>query len=461
MGKNTKVSNSNMNFNKILTVFWVALLAIISCMVLYLKWNSKTKADYYQEYIKQGKEYMEQGYYVEAINEFKQAELIRSDENVQVAIAECYLGLGDYATFKSNSEQIQKLFGTNEKLYEDIAYYYGYMNDSYNQINTLRQGVAQYPESSVLKLKYDTVKGKYIQAGYNVEDVISVGDRYMVVSENGRQKVVGSTLTAVGSEDYDQVYDISVDPFISQSWEEAEMLYSAKSDGVISYYDNRGYKRRSPDKSYLFLGAPRDGYALVQSSDGWSYIDTDFNELGLWFQDATAFNGGFAAVKKDGKWAFIDKDFQYITEFVYDHVVCDEFKCLGNAGVAFAKKGNSYVMVNVEGELKIDKVFTQAKTFRAKNGYAAVECSGKWHLVDTAGNIIETVKCDELCSTSNGMSVYRDGDKWGYVGVGDGIYVDASLEAATEINRDGYGAIKSGKQWMIIHFLRFEPNQGL
>ena len=458
---NKKASKNNIKFNKVATVVAVVLIVVISCVKLYTMWNSKTKEEYYKEHVVAGKEYMEEGCYVEAIHKFREAEMIKGDENVQVAIAECYLGLGDYGTFLTNAQQIQGIYGTNEKLYEDIAHYYDYMNDSYNEINTLKQGVVEHPECETLKVKYDKVKGDYTQVGYNVDEVKSVGEQYMVVAACGKEKVINATLSNVGGIEYDRVYDIAENDCISSVWKDTNMLYSAMVDGKTSYFDSMGYKRKSPDKEYAFLGVPRDGFALVQSNEGWGYIDTDFEEVGQWFDDATAFGGGMAAVKKNGKWAFIDSNFNYITEFEYDEVVTDDFKCCSGAGIAFAKKNDSYVMVDIKGEMEMKEAYSQAEPFYSKTDYAAVKAEDGWRLIDINGETVEKVECEQLYSSSNGIAVYRNKDEWGYIGVNGGVYVETAFEGATKVNKYGYAAIRKDEQWMFIHFSRFQVEQGL
>ncbi len=458
---NKKAKRNNIQFNKIMTVVAVILVTLISSCVLYFRWNSKTKADYYQEYIESGKEYMENGYYVEAIYQFKEAELIRSDENVQVAMAECYLGLNDYTTFKTNAEQIQKVYGTNEKLYQDLAYYYRYMNDSYSEIHTLMEGKEAFPECEELSAKYNQVKGSYTQAGLSVDQVPSVGDSYMIVKVEDKEQLVSSTLSEVGDMNYDRVFDISTDSCIAAKWKDTEMLYSAMVNGRIDYYDSKGYKRSSPEKSYMYLGAPRDGYALIQTDEGWSYIDQGFNELGIWFEDATAFSGGIAAVKKDGKWAFINTNFEKITDHVYEEVVYDEFKCCSNGGVAFAKKKGSYVLIDAGGEQEGGKGYSLVKPFASGEDFAAVKQDGKWQLIDTKGNVIQVIECDELCSSMNGIAAVKQDGKWGYIGVCDGEYVEAMYQGVSDVNMDGYGAVMLDDKWTFIHFTRFEYNQGL
>ena len=459
--KNTNKVNNNLMISKVVTAVAAVLVIVISCVQLYVKWNSKTKAEYYMEHVNAGKEYMENECYVEAMHEFRSAELIRNDENVQVAIAECYLGLKDYATFKTSAEQVQSVYGTNDRLYEDLAHYYSFMNDSYSQINTLHQGVLEYPDSQSLRVKYDAVKGEYTQAGFNVDQIISVGENYMVVVMDNEVRVITGALAKVGDVGYDRVYDLSEDKCIAAVWKDTDMLFSAMVDGKLSYYDSRGYKRKSPEEDYTYLGAPRDGFALVQSEDGWGYINCKFDHIGEWFDDATSFGGGMAAVKKDGKWAFVDSRFNYVTEFVYDDVIVDEFKCCSNSGVAFAKRDGGYAMINVEGEIEREELYISAKPFASAEDYAAVKTADGWKLIDIKGEAIEEVECDELCSSANGTAAICNDGKWGYIGVDDGVYVEAALEGATGVNKNGYAVIKKNNQWMIIHFSRFQVDQGL
>ena len=139
----------------------------------------------------------------------------------------------------------------------------------------------------------------------------------------------------------------------------------------------------------------------------------------------------------------------------------DEFKCCSKAGVAFAQKSGSYVLVGIDGEMDMDEDYSQAKGFSSKKDYAAVKTADGWKLIDVKGNTVEAVDCDELCSSSNGIAPFKKGDSWGYIGVDDGVYVEATFDGVTPVNKNGYGAIKTDQQWRFIGFSRFQVNQGL
>ena len=134
-------------------------------------------------------------------------------------------------------------------------------------------------------------------------------------------------------------------------------------DSVI--YSQRGIKENG---NQLFVG---DGgsYKLIS-------IDTDKTEyttLAKGFEAADAFcTTEPAAVKKDGKWGFI----------------------------------------SVSGEIVIEPVYEEAKSF--SYGYAPVKKNGKWTLVDTSGKEILNADFADMGSpTENGIvPVSFDGNTW-------------------------------------------------
>ena len=444
---------------KTMIVLGVLVAAVVGGFVLYYRWNAKTASDYYGEYVESGKACMEEGIYRDAIAWFEKAEEIHADENVQVAIAECYLNLGDETSFKMKADMVRTSYGVNERLYQDLAYYYRQMQDTPDEIEILAEGVEAYPEDSGLRRSYDAVKGEYTDVGMPIEQVQNMINGYAIVqTENGWQ-VWNRSLSRLGQTNYEEIYDLSTDSCIKTGWADATLLYSAKQDGVAAYYDQSGYRRRSPEKQYRYLGTFRDGYALVQSDQGWGYIDMDFNECSAWYEDATSFADGMAAVKQDGTWIFINTELLPMQDTTYTDVVVDAFHRCSVGGAAFARRDGRYVMVTKDGEQEGD--YEQAKPFLENGGYAACYSDGTWKLVDRKGTTVPVGDCEDLASTSGGIAVYRRGDGYGYVSAEDGVYTEPVFEEAGSVNEKGYAPVKKEDTWSFIHFERFNVNDGI
>ncbi len=441
-------------------VLGVLLVAVAGGLVLYFRWNAKTASEKVEEKADQGQDFMDEGYYRDALAYLEEAsEDGIENEKVELAIAECYFMLGEDAAFKEKADEIAETYGIDNMLYQFLGYYYGNQQDYYNQIAIWKQGVQDYPEDGMLKNLYDSAKGKYTEAGMLVEEVIGSVDGYTIVRTDEGVQIWNAGLNRVGNESYDEVYDLSTDACISPRIDGATLLYAARKGDTVAYYDQNGYLRLSPKNTYSYLGVFRDGYALVQSDQGWGYIDMDFNECSGWYEDATSFTDGFAAVKKDGVWTFINTEFEPIVDSAYTDVMVDGFHRCYVGGAAFAQKDGKYVMVTKEGEQ--EGSYEQVKPFLEEDGYAACYRDGGWTLVSREGQTIPITGADEITSSSNDIIVYRSGDAYGYFDIWEGVYTDPIFTEAGCVNVKGYAPVQKDDGWSFIHFEKFNINDGI
>ncbi len=74
------------------------------------------------------------------------------------------------------------------------------------------------------------------------------------------------------------------------------------------------------DYVYSYIGFSNYGkseHILVSIEDGekWGYLDSDLQEVGTWYSDATDFSGGFALIQDtDGLYYVVDENFQKVSE---------------------------------------------------------------------------------------------------------------------------------------------------
>lgn len=440
----------------VIVMLW---LTVFAGLVLFARWNEGVKKNDVQKYIDRGRDYMGREMYVEALQELNSAETKKKSIESAEMIAECYLKLGDYTSFEAQMESIEELYGLTENLYIDKAYYYSELSDVTGEIKALSEGLEKYPESAAIKQMYDDVKGTYTLAGYYEDDVYGmVDDHFVVCSEEGTS-VLTSSMNSVGNTKFDKVFDVSMDSCIADNWTETSLIISAMKDGEAVYYDENGYKRRAPSDDYSYIGAPRDGYILVEKGDAWGYVDMKFKERDNWYDEATSFSGGIAAVKKAGKWAFIDTDFKQITDFVYEDVAMDDVRRCSVSGIAFGMREGAYVMVDRHGELRSkksgeDRRYDDVRVFAEADGYAACHRDGAWYLVSSVGEECERVDCDDVMSTSNGIAAFKKAGKWGYIAVGDGEYANGAWHDAGSVNSKGFAPVKEDDGWSFIQFAK-------
>mgnify|MGYP006334487577 CR=1 FL=1 len=116
----------------------------------------------------------------------------------------------------------------------------------------------------------------------------------------------------------------------------------------------------------------RNGRVFVYDGSGYRMIDSSGKEYGHSFEDARTFNDAtYAAVKVNGKWGFVNK----------------------------------------EGEMVIDPVYDDARSF--SNGLAAVMIDGAWGFIDKNGElVINAIFCDAKDFSAKGTAYVHDGKYW-------------------------------------------------
>lgn len=82
-------------------------------------------------------------------------------------------------------------------------------------------------------------------------------------------------------------------------------------------------------------------------------------------------------------------------------------------GLLCFKEGFYWGFKNAAGNWAIAAKYDQVSDF--KDGLARVELEGKWQWIDTSGKQVEAPKMERMGKTSEGLTLYRDGDRLGYL----------------------------------------------
>lgn len=422
----------------------IAIVAISTIKALGA-WKYRPGENKYLVHIEAGREYMADEYYVEAIEEFRKADSIRPSCDAQTSIAECYLLLDDMNNFKLEADKVEQTYGTSERLYMDMVYYYDCMCDISGEIHILEEALKEFPDNEYFISWYDEIKGDFSVDGCTYDNVYALSNGYDIAIAGECIKLISGEANVIGNTYFEKIYDV---------YDGEELRISAYKDGQINYYDKNGYKRKPPEGIYEVLGTYRDGYALAKTASGWVYIDENGETTSEMYKEATAFEDGVAAVKTDEGWSLVGTDLVAVTDKKYEDIIRDSVNKVVFSGRIFVKNNDGYSMLDTNGN-EISSGYMEVNPFIEEGGYAAVRDSEGWKVIDVDGNCIETVSCDELRASGHGLMSYRIGDFWGYIGVGDGVYVEPIFEDALRVNSEGYAAVKMNGQWTYIHFTKF------
>jgi hypothetical protein len=319
----------------------------------------------------------------------------------------------------------------------------------------LEKGVAEFPDSEELNSELLLVRGKYSEEYTSFTYISPYFDGYAIAeSENGYRLINESGNTADGNvQGYKEIYDFYKN--------ENDELIIAVNDGERScYYDGNGNLRLSPEKSYGYLGGFRDGYSLVKDSDGWFYIDSNFETCSEIYEDASSFYNGLAAVKKDGSWYLVDKNFEVVGDEKFDEVLMNEERVCNVAGVAIVKQSDSYYAVNEKGEVISDGC-EDAKMYSYNGTTAAVKKDGKWGLMDTDGVFVMTTDYEELASDSEELVAYKTDGKWGYMDLNGQTIIEPAYEECRAFNKKGYASVYTDGIWKLLRLEIYDGTFGI
>ena len=219
--------------------------------------------------------------------------------------------------------------------------------------------------------------------------------------------------------------------------------------------NDEGYKVARTTTPVDGLSFPSGGKILLQSDGKYGY--TGFSLVvpdELPYDFATNFKNGVAAVCRNGKWALINSDEQFITEFVFDDVVVDEYGACINNGVVFAKESGKYYLYSAEGNRISDQGFDEAYPF-CTGEPAAVRLGSKWKFIDASGSSALDKEFDEAKSFSMGLAPVREGATWGYINTKGEYRVERQFQDAKPFTENGVAVVKENGVWNYIKLLAF------
>ena len=404
--------------------------------------------------INKGNEYVEKGYYYEAAEYYKKAEDEQENMDLEEVISYCYYMLGDDDNSVSWANKAYENGCRTEYIYEVRVQNSIKMGDKKKACDMLVEARESGIESEVLEDTYREIKSEYTDMYFCYRDVSEFNCQNAIVWEEENCYVVDGEGKKIMPGEVTGIFDVSGDDCIGDIWDGEKKIYVGKCGDQYKFYDQKGYLRLSPEGNYSYMGAPRDGMILVKKGELWGYIDTEFNEINIEYEDATCFSCGRAAVKKNGTWSIVDSSLNPVNDRTYEDVLFDEYKVCSVAGAIFVKEGNSYSMVSSDGEVLLDNI-ESAKCFLDKDGYAAVKCDGKWKLTDSEGEIVYEGE-EEINSTNCGIFGYREAESWGYKYLDGSICIEPKFQDVKAFNQNGYAFVKENDVWSMIQMEVFE-----
>lgn len=288
-------------------------------------------------------------------------------------------------------------------------------------------GFCDVDRSIVITPKYDFVS----QFSEGLASFI-INDKYGFVSKTGEE---------------------IIPPKFDSAYQFTEDLAGVELNGKWSFIDKTGKEILS--LKYDGVNSFSEGLASVKLGDKWGFIDKNGKEaISLKYsEERWSFKDGLALVKLGYDWGFIDKIGNVIIEFKYaDAYPFSE----GLASVYFRSKKWAWAnwgFIDRRGNTVIEPNFHEAYSF--SEGLALVQPrtlgSRRWGLIDKTGNEVITLgSYDEFgYFYSEGMTLVKLNDKWGFVDQFDNAITGIKYEKATKFSR-GLSLVNYLGKWFYI-----------
>lgn len=211
------------------------------------------------------------------------------------------------------------------------------------------------------------------------------------------------------------------------------------------------------DSPYEQLYFFNDGFAAVNKSNKWGFVDMSSGNLSIPFEydNIGIFVDGLAAVAKGNwtngfKWGFIDKNGKIVVPLEYD-IVSDFIE-----GLAFVAKGNltdgyKYGFIDKTGKLILPLKYDGSSFFQ--EGLISVQINNKWGLIDKTGKVIVPLEYDYINHFCDNLALVYKGEypniKYGFVDMAGNVVVPLDYDNATSFNERLAVVEKNGK-WGIL-----------
>lgn len=422
----------------LLVIVFVVLALVVSIPETF---NGKSQQ---KEYLAAARAYYEKDLCVLAIDEYKKAIKEEDSLDVELEMASAYYRAFENGELK-DSYQLSSFYDSlinnfrEEPRAYDAALRFYYDNEDYSSVievltqakklNVKSDFITEITEDVRYEVSYNysiiTDYERSLQGFYTVKD----GDSYYVYNEkmssvfstrydyasvyiNGylvaRQN---DTAFIVNSEGKRVAYlDSAVDFSTGLGGE----LIACRSNDVFGYYNLTGEKVFG---EYLFAGRFREGYAAVQTAQGWTIINSEGNIV-------------------------IDKYFDDIKYGPSYESVAD--------GRFFAKEGEKYSLYDINGNKISSLEFDDCDIFINKDSYAAVCIDGKWGFININGELVIECKFDAAHSFSNGLAFVQSGETGAFINTSGVTVIEGEFVDGEYFNDKGSCLVKGETYWQPI-----------
>lgn len=430
-----------MNKSMPILILSVLLIMLVISWQNVLSYNDKITQEY-DKHIAAAEKMESKEIYVDAISEYKAAQKIKPDYDIQMKIADLYLKQEDKSGYVNACREAINIDKSKLEPYLLISDYYIENTNYYEAYSILKQGEKAIGKNDDFSERLLFVLSQYNEAAVSYETylpwhMVGSGSGYAKISKEGLYGLVNIENKIAYKCEYE---DIGL--FMNY-------VIPIKKDGEYYYIDGNGNRKLVPDEPAEYLGTFSGNYAPAKINGVYGYIDKQMREYNFEYEYAGCFSNGIAAVKKDGKWKIINEQLKDVTGYVFDDVKMDDYGFCAGQNVFFAQKDGSYALYNIEGK-KLSEDLEDAKIFVSKQP-AAVKKNGKWGYISLKGEMVIEPAYDDADSFCVGYAPVKTGNKWGCIDRDNNLVIEAVFDEMQAFAENGYAlAEKDGVREFVI-----------
>lgn len=391
----------------VISIFLIAMVVTSWFSFVSSEMKSVSQRSKYEE---EAALYMESGLYQKAIEAYENAQKEKyktgTAEKLIEAMKSAYFdGTGKASAYTSAYLELCCANPEKTEYWRDLFTFcieqedYATAFSVYTEMNKLKVKKSELYELTDKVVYYCSEKNKI----YNILSGNTVG--YYSAFDGRKWRVVSSENDSLYEDNYSYIGGVSSN---------LDVILVGEND--VRLKDKNDVVQAILTKHTENMRAYGNGMIPMQQEDElWNYYNTDAKDYTLTgYVDASTFQNGIAAVKDKNGWQIINTDGTVHSDTVFTDVKLYDNGEFVNGGFFVAAVDGVYNLYN------IDCVSVTSINAVDMDGYhgsyiAYCDSSNKWGYMDTKGNVVIEPMFTTAKSFSNGLAGVSDGENWAFV----------------------------------------------
>lgn len=403
----------------------------------------------YQEYLEKAKQAYEQGYYKETMSWLGQITEVR-DEAMRYEMSQLkrdvLLGAGDVEAYGSQCAYMVEQYPETEANYVYLIRYYKQEGDLEQLYRVLPSFREKWPENQELQeLEQELAKSySYVETGYYDVAYATSALLDIQVSEYEELEGVRYIRRKLSSSSGEDVFDYGYQKM--KVARDGSSCMVQDQDGNWSMVDVAGnLLARNQDVSFDSLGSlGSNGIATGIIHGEYHFVNSKMAVSDLVWEQAATFTEDWNAVKKDGKWALVNSEtWRTVSEFPYTDIAINSMdSCVVDGRCVVADEKGYYIWNASEEEVITQNYFEEIRAFESTQP-TVYRKGDKWGFLNRNGEIHLEAAYEDAKPYTNGYAAVKQDGLWGYIDRYGTIVVEPQFAYALPIMADGTAYVKN------------------